>query len=364
VIAKIDLPLIAPGMFLGALFTFILTISELGVPLFLRYDVFTVQVFTQFAAFYDYRSAVLFSIPLLIVILIMLLVERYFLRDRFFTTVGRRIARQTIVPLGRLRTLTAILVFTFAAIVVLLPVVALLITSGSLSSFVEAMNGSGQSIVNSLADGAVGATAITILGFFLAYMVERSRARHCDGIDSLLILLFAAPGTVLGIALILLWNHAITAFLYKTLTVILFGYIAKYTVLAARVQSIALRQIPRSYEEAARLAQVRWGAEIRRIHIPILKRALTASWLIAFIFCLRDLDTTMTVYPPGSETLPVRIYTLMANSPEPVVAALALILVTITLVTTFPSPAWGGSSARTATCSGRSARPRKISMCP
>lgn len=39
----------------------------------------------------------------------------------------------------------------------------------------------------------------------------------------------------------------------------------------------------------------------------------------------------MTVYPPGGETLPVRIYALMANSPEPVVAALVLILVAITL---------------------------------
>ncbi len=331
VLAKIDLPLIAPGIFLGALFTFILTISELGVPLFLRYDVFTVQVFTQFAAFYDYRAAVLFSIPLLIVIILMLLIERYFLRGRFFTAVGRRIARQAVVPLGHLRILIGILVLIFATTVVLLPIAALLITSGSLSSYVEAMNGSGQSIVNSLTDGAIGATAITVLGFFLAYLVERSRARRRDGVDSLLILLFAVPGTVLGIGLILLWNHAVTAFLYKTLAVILLGYVAKYTVLAARVQGIALRQLPKSYEEAARIARVRWGTEIRRIHIPTLKRALTASWLIAFIFCLRDVDTTMAVYPPGSETLPVRIYTLMANSPEPVVAALALILVTITL---------------------------------
>jgi len=331
VLARIDLPLIGPGIFLGALFTFILAISELGVPLFLRYDVFTVQVFTQFAAFYDYRTAVLFSVPLLIVIIVMLLLERYFLRGQFFTALGRRTRRQTTVPLGRLRMAVGILVLMFATIVVLLPIAALFITSGSLSSYLEAMNGSGQSIANSLTDAAVGATAITVLGFFLAYLVERSGTRRHDGVDSLLILLFAVPGTVLGIGLILLWNHAITAFLYKSLLVILFGYIAKYTVLAARVQTIAFRQVPKSYAEAARIARVRWGTEIRRIHIPTLKKALTASWLIGFIFCLRDLDTTMTVYPPGSETLPVRIYTLMANSPGPVVAALSLILVLITL---------------------------------
>src|SRR5262249_32775724 len=72
VLARIDLPLIIPGVVLGALFTFILSISELGVPLFLRYDVFTVQVFTQFAAFYNARAAVLLSLPLLVLLVILL----------------------------------------------------------------------------------------------------------------------------------------------------------------------------------------------------------------------------------------------------------------------------------------------------
>lgn len=331
VLTRIDLPLIFSGIFLGALFTFILTISELGVPLFLRYDVFTVQVFTQFAAFYDYRSAVLFSIPLLMVIVIMLLVERYSLRDRFFVAVGRGVGRQAIVPLGRLRIPISALVLTFASLAVLLPISALLITARSPSSYLEAIKGSGQSIANSLLDAGLGATMITILGFFLAYLIEQSRRRRRNGVDSLLILLLALPGTVLGVGLVLLWNHAATTWIYRTLLVVLLGYVGRYTVLSARLLGIAFRQVPKGYEEAARLAQVRWGTEILHIHIPTVKNALLASWLVAFIFCLRDLDTTMTIYPAGSETLPVRIYTLMANSPEPVVAALSLILVLITL---------------------------------
>jgi iron(III) transport system permease protein len=38
------------------------------------------------------------------------------------------------------------------------------------------------------------------------------------------------------------------------------------------------------------------------------------------------------VYPPGGETLPVRIFTLEANGPEPSVAALALFHVALTAV--------------------------------
>jgi iron(III) transport system permease protein len=332
VLAKIDLPLVAPGIFLGALFTVILSITELGVPLFLRYDVFTVQVFTQFAAFYDSRAAVLFSIPLLVLIAALLLVERYTLRDRFFAVVGRRARREAVVPLGRLRLPIGLLVCAFAGLAVLLPLGALALTSRAPSAYLEALTGSGRSIANSFLAATLGATAITVLGWFLAYLIERSGGRRRQGLDSLLILLLTLPGTVLGVGLILLWNRAATTWLYGSLLIIVLGDIARYTVLATRTQGMALRQVPTSYEEAARLAQVRWGTEVRRIHVPTLKHSLMASWVIAFIFCLRDLDTTMTIYPPGQETLPVRIYTLMANSPESVVAALAVILVLMTLL--------------------------------
>ena len=48
----------------------------------------------------------------------------------------------------------------------------------------------------------------------------------------------------------------------------------------------------------------------------------------------------MTIYPPGAETLPIRVYTLMANSPEPAIAALALLMVGLTAAVL--CVAWGG----------------------
>jgi len=71
---------------------------------------------------------------------------------------------------------------------------------------------------------------------------------------------------------------------------------------------------------------------IERLFLRIVKRGLTGAWLVGFIFCLRDLDITMIVYPPAHDTLPVRIFTLMANSPEEVIAALSMIMVAITLL--------------------------------
>jgi len=75
-----------------------------------------------------------------------------------------------------------------------------------------------------------------------------------------------------------------------------------------------------------------WFRRLTIILIPLAKRGLAGAWLVGFIFCLRDLDITMIVYPPAHDTLPVRIFTLMANSPEEVIAALSMIMVAITLL--------------------------------
>jgi iron(III) transport system permease protein len=57
-----------------------------------------------------------------------------------------------------------------------------------------------------------------------------------------------------------------------------------------------------------------------------------AAWLVAYIFCLRDLGITMMVYPPGHDTLPVRIFTLMANGAPSLIAALCVILIAATVL--------------------------------
>jgi iron(III) transport system permease protein len=48
------------------------------------------------------------------------------------------------------------------------------------------------------------------------------------------------------------------------------------------------------------------------------------------VFCLRDLETAVLLYPAGEEPLTVRIFTLEANGPQAVVAALSCVQVVMT----------------------------------
>jgi iron(III) transport system permease protein len=57
-----------------------------------------------------------------------------------------------------------------------------------------------------------------------------------------------------------------------------------------------------------------------------LRRYSWAAWLLAFVFCIRDVETSALLYPPGGEPLSVRLFTLEANGPPAVVSAMAAVL--------------------------------------
>src|SRR5262249_40658824 len=87
-----------------------------------------------------------------------------------------------------------------------------------------------------------------------------------------------------------------------------------------------------SSEEAAEVAGASWPRTFVRIVLPQIRTGLAAAWVVAFIFAFGELGATVLVTPPGESTLPVRIYTIIANTPASEVAALALMQAGIILI--------------------------------
>jgi iron(III) transport system permease protein len=128
-----------------------------------------------------------------------------------------------------------------------------------------------------------------------------------------------------------IWNRPGLAAVYTSVAILLIAYVAHYTPIAVRAIGVAFQRVSPTVEDAARLAGVSWTMMVRRVLLPALAPALAGTWGLTFVLCLRDLDLAMTVRPPGVETLPIRVYTLMANSSTSVTAELALLMVAFTL---------------------------------
>jgi iron(III) transport system permease protein len=148
-------------------------------------------------------------------------------------------------------------------------------------------------------------------------------------VDSLTVVLFAVPSTVLGIGLVILWNRPATSFIYTTPVILLIGFLAQYSVVTSRASVSALSRIPSSMEDAAQICGAGWIRRIATIIVPMARRGLIAGWLIAYIFCVRDLGISMIAYPPGWDSLPVRTFTLMANGAPELIAALCVLMAAV-----------------------------------
>jgi iron(III) transport system permease protein len=332
VLWHITLPLIAPAIVFAAVLVFLLTLGEVGVPTYLRYPVYPVETLTQFAAFYDFSAATAAAIPLLVITLAILALEYAMLRQQILelrtVTFG---GTRTHIKLGPWRNPLLGIVLVWAVVTVALPLVVLIVQSSSLSTYADAFARASGSILRSLLFAAVGASLLTLVGFLCGYLIHSRTLPIWRGVDALTLFLFTLPGTVVGIGLISLWNSPVSNFIYRTPAIIILGYLAQYAVLPTRTTSAILDRIPRSLEQAAELCGASWFTTLRAIVLPLAQRGLFAVWIIGYVFCMRDLGVSMVVYPPGSDTLPVRILTLMANGAPSLIAALCVILIAVTL---------------------------------
>lgn len=332
VFTRITLPLIAPGIASAALVIFVLAVSEFGVPGLLRVRVFTTEVFTAFAAQYDFGRATALSVPLLLLVLIAAVALKLTIGDRLLTT------RRSMHPglsfnLGLWRAPVLISIGILIALSVILPLSALASEAGGAGPIVAAVQASGRAITNSIVLSLGGALLTVGLGLLLGYSRARARTRFGRLADFVVIVLFAAPSTVIGVGLIGLWNRpGPFGEIYRSPLIIVIAYLARFVSVAALILAAAVRQVPPSLEEAAEVSGASWPRAFARIVFPQVTAATAAALVVSFIFAFGELGATVLVAPPGESTLPVRVYTLIANAPSSHMASLALLQAGIVLI--------------------------------
>ena len=325
VLWRITLPLAAPSIWAAALVVFVLAVSDFGVPAVLRVRVFTTEVFTAFAALYDFQRAAVLALPLLVLSAIVAATAVMVAGDRLVTTrrsLGRAHALTfpAWTPVALL-TIGAVIVFALA-----LPIGVLIAEASGARSASAVVRGSRDAVIGSLVWSAAAATLIVALASGVGYARARAGTAIGRAADVLLLALFATPSTVVGVGLIGAWNRpGLVGAAYGTPMMLVLADVARFLPVAALVIGATTRQVPTSHEEAAAMSGAGWLQTARRIVWPQIRPGLIAAWVIAFVLSFGELGASILVAPPGESILPVRVYTLIANTPSSHVAALALL---------------------------------------
>ncbi|MCP3961056.1 MAG: iron ABC transporter permease [bacterium] len=338
VATRILIPAVWPSLALAALLIFTLSISELGVPMFLRVDAYPAAVFTRLGGVaYAPGEAFALVIPLMIVALLLLLGERLLLGRRSFAVLGLRRQNEPVFRLGPWRPAAVVLAWP-AALLALLPIAALALRAARGGGFSEAGRWLGSSLRFSLTAAVLAASGVVTIGLVVGHALARrrtvsgrpARSRTAIAGDALAVLGFVTPSAVLGIGLIATWNRPSTHLVYGSLAIVVLAFMARYAVIGVRTMAVVIAQNPPHLEAAAAVFGAGFLRRLGRIVIPGNARGIALAWILALVFCLRDLETAVLLYPAGREPLTVRIFTLEANGPEAVVAALAVIHVAVT----------------------------------
>ena len=331
VLRRITLPLVAPAVVAAALVIFVLAVSEFGVPGLLRVRVFTTEVFTAFAALYDFSRATTLTLPLLGLSIIVAAVAALLVGERLLVTRRGGTTAPPVAFEGWTRRATGA-AWCVLAVALVVPLAVLTREAAGVPSMMAVVRGSGDAIRTSLTLAALGATIATAIAVWIGYARARAGRRVGVVTDVLLVVLFAVPSTVVGVGLIGVWNRAgVVGRVYGTDGMLLLASLARCLPVAALALAAGVRYVPASHEEAAACGGAGWWRTMIRIVLPQMKLALVATWIVVFILAFGELGASILVAPPGETTLPIRIYTLIANTPPAHVAALALVQAVVVL---------------------------------
>lgn len=137
------------------------------------------------------------------------------------------------------------------------------------------------------------------------------------------------PGVVLGLGLLLVFSRL-------RLTATFPGLLAAHLVITLpfviRTVTTSLSTVARDYEEAAMsLGATPWKV-FWRVTLPLIMPGIVAGAAIAFLVSFDEVVLTLFLIGPRLTTLPVEVFFYVQTRTDPLVAALSVVLVAISLV--------------------------------
>jgi ABC-type Fe3+ transport system permease subunit len=186
---------------------------------------------------------------------------------------------------------------------------------------------------NTLTYAVGAAAAATALGLALAAFVGRNWRLRVFALGTCLVL-FALPpalnalGVVQAAAQAPAWLDPLLRSRGTVCLVLGLRFVPVTTLLGLR----AWGSMPPSWTLVAAVHGVPVGKYLGKVVVPFLLPTAAVAMLLVALLALADIGTVLLLAPPGESSLPLTIFTVMANTRESRVAALCLVYGGLALV--------------------------------
>lgn len=181
----------------------------------------------------------------------------------------------------------------------------------------------------SLSLATASSTIAVALSIPAALAIGRHRFPGREAVMAVFLSPLMIPSVVLGVSFLRFFAEIGIAGTFAGITAAHAILIMPYAI---RLVLASVTGMPRDAEQAAATLGAGQWTVFRRITLPLILPGIAGGWMLAFITSFDEVTMSIFVASPSTMTLPVRMYHHIAQTIDPLIAAISTLLIFATAV--------------------------------
>ena len=339
------MPLITPTLVAAALLVFMNCMADFGTPALIGegYRVMPTLVYSEFVGESGGSAnfAACMATIMIIITAMVFFLQKWYINTKSFTMSSIR-PIQPKEPKGIFKVLIYIYIYMLAGLSII-PQAMVVYTSFKATKMQVFVDGFSLGSYKKVADKALAAVTntyvfcffaiviIITLGMLIAYLTVRRRSVLTSAIDSIAMFPYIVPGSVLGITLLIAFNHQ-PLMLAGTAFIIIISLVIRRLAYTLRSSSAILYQISPSMEEAAVSLGDTPAKSFVKVTAKMMLPGVASGAILSWITIINELSSSVMLYTSKTKTMSVAIYNEVIRASYGPAAALASILTLTTVI--------------------------------
>ena len=345
VFRTVTFPLAAPGLANAFLLVFSCSLADFATPQVLgghSFPVLPTQAYLQITGMYDFKGGAALSFLLIIPALIVYGLQNFWVSRRSFVTVtGKAGGRSSIKGPGPLITAVVLGTVTFISAFVLYLYSIILIgslikvwgvdNSLTFENYHYVFTFGSKAIKDTLIIACVGTPIGGLLAVLIGYVTKWLKVKGHKTLETISLLNYTLPGTVVGIAYIIAFNDK-PIVLTGTVYILSAAYVFRYSSAGIRNVIASLTQIDPSIEEASTSLGASSAYTFWKITVPLVLPAVMAGMKYLFIHSMTAISATIFLVSVHWSLITTRILECMTELQFAQACAFSIVLIIIVFI--------------------------------
>lgn len=343
---KVVVPLCTPSILASALMVFMRAMADFGTPLLIGegYRTFPVEIYKQYVGetSQNHSFAAAISVIAIVITAAVFLIQKYASNKfSFKMNALHSIERKKAKPI------ISFVIHLYAYLVVaisMLPQIYLVYCSfrktNAFGNFVKGFSFDSyknswayikKSLPNTILIGGITLAIVILMSILIAYLVVRRKNPLNNVIDTLSMIPYIIPGSVIGIALVMTFSSG-RLVLTGTMAIMIVAMCIRRIPYTIRSSVAVLQQIPITTEEASISLGTSKVKTFFKITTPMMASGIISGAILSWISIITELSASIMLYSAKTQTLTLSIYVLVSRGTDGVACAVSTILLLFTVI--------------------------------